>query len=299
MNHSAIEMNIVPRTSDIGNLEVRRALPFKDRRMVGPFIFWDQMGPGEFLQGQGMDVRPHPHIGLSTVSYLFEGSMDHKDSLGTDIRIHPGDVNLMTAGGGIVHSERTGRDVRQQPSRLFGIQSWLALPTASEEGDPAFQHVGKAELPKFSDKGLNGRVVLGEYQGLHSPVHQTWETLYLDLQLDEGERWTVPTDVEERALYAVSGSLSIEGQHFPAEQMVVLKPGAVVTLNAETPLRLMLLGGAVMDGPRYIWWNLVGSRKETLEAAAKRWKDGNFPAVPGDTKEFIPLPEMPRLADYP
>lgn len=299
MQPDPVEVLLIPRTSDIGNLEVRRALPSRERRLVGPFIFWDQMGPGEFLTGVGVDVRPHPHIGLSTVTYLFEGSMDHKDSLGNDIRIHPGEVNLMTAGRGIVHSERTGQDVRRAPSRLFGIQSWLAQPRDREDDQPSFDHAGKAELPVFEDGALQGRVILGQYEGAVSPVPLQWETLYLDVTLGDGARWTVPGNVEERALYAVSGAFELAGSQYPAGQLVVLRAGAEATLRAVGPLRLMVLGGAVLDGPRYIWWNFVSSTRERMEAAAARWRQGEFPPVPGDTEEFIPLPEMPRLAEYP
>ncbi len=286
-----VEMVIIPRTSDIGNFEVRRALPFKNRRMVGPFIFWDQMGPGEFITGQGVDVRPHPHIGLSTVTYLFDGTMDHKDSLGNDMRIVTGDVNLMTAGQGIVHSERTGADVRQNPSRLFGIQSWLAQPKSYEHGAPDFSHTDKNALPGFSDQGVEGRLILGGFHGLKSPVKTQWDTLYVDLHMEAGSKISIPKDTEERAVYVVSGTIEISGTVYDPEQMMVLRPGETVTVMAKTPVRMMLLGGAVMDGPRYIFWNFVASDKERLEEAKRDWKDGKFPKVPGDEKEFIPLPE--------
>ena len=207
----AVQMVIIPRTGDIGNFEVRRALPFREKRMVGPFIFWDQMGPGAFSAGQGLDVRPHPHCGLSTVTYLFEGSMDHRDSLGTSLRIQPGDVNLMTAGAGIVHSERSGADVRQAPSRLFGIQSWLAQPKTQEDGEPAFSHTPGAALPAFAEDGVAGRLILGAFGGLRSPVATQWESLYLDLALEPDARFEVPAEVEERALYLAAGEVEIAG----------------------------------------------------------------------------------------
>jgi redox-sensitive bicupin YhaK (pirin superfamily) len=285
-----VDMVIVPRTGDIGNFEVHRALPFREKQMVGPFIFWDQMGPGEFLTGQGVDVRPHPHIGLSTVTYLFEGNMDHKDSLGNDMRIKPGEVNLMTAGKGIVHSERTGMDIRQEPSTLFGIQSWMALPKSHEEIDPDFVHADKDKLPEFEEKGLRGRVILGDYEGVTSPVKTVWDTLYVDLIIDEGACITVPNTTEERALYVLGGKVEIGGIIYDPHQMMVLRPGDNVTIKAVDGVRVMILGGAVMDGPRHIWWNFVSSSKDRLEQAKQDWKDKKFPLVPGDEEEFIPLP---------
>lgn len=286
-----VELVIIPRASDIGGFEVRRALPFRSRRMVGPFIFWDQMGPGEFLTGRGIDVRPHPHIGLSTVTYLLDGSLDHKDSLGNDVRIVAGDVNLMTAGAGIVHSERTGPEVRRAPSRIFGIQSWLAQPAAHENGPPAFSHAGLGTLPRFEDVGISGRLILGEYQGLRSPVATQWPTLYLDLELRPGARLAIPRTTEERALYTLSGTIEIGGVQYEPQQMLVLRPGDEVTVRAHDAARLMVLGGATMDGPRFISWNFVSSSKERLAQAKADWKARRFPLVPGDDQEFIPLPE--------
>ena len=286
-----IEQVIVPRTHDIGGFEVRRALPFRDRRMVGPFIFWDQMGPGEFLTGQGVDVRPHPHIGLSTVTYLFEGSLDHKDSLGNDRRIVPGDINLMTAGAGIVHSERTGQDIRLNPSTLLGIQSWIAQPKEFENGAPDFLHVPKGELPVFEEGGITGRVLLGDFQGAKSPIKTQWDTLYVDICLEEGRVLTIPATTEERAVYAIAGKIEINHTVYDPEQMLILAPGDVVALKSLESTRLLVLGGAVMDGPRYIYWNFVSSSKERLEQAAEDWRESRFPKVPGDDQEFIPLPK--------
>lgn len=288
---SGIEMVILPRTHDIGGFEVRRALPFKDRRMVGPFIFWDQMGPGEFLSGQGVDVRPHPHIGLSTVTYLFGGSLDHKDSLGNDMRIMPGDVNLMTAGAGIVHSERTGQDIRQNPSHLFGIQSWIAQPQKYENGASGFIHSTEAELPVFDEKGVKGRVILGDYCGARSPVKTQWDTLYVDFNLERDAVINIPADTEERALYAVQGKIEINNSTYEAGRMLILAPGENVRVKALENTRLMALGGAAMDGPRYIYWNFVSSSKDRLEQAKEDWREGRFDKVPGDEEEFIPLPE--------
>jgi redox-sensitive bicupin YhaK (pirin superfamily) len=283
-------MTIIPRAGDIGGFTVYRALPFRDRRMVGPFIFWDQMGPGEFLSGHGIDVRPHPHIGLSTVTYLFEGSLDHKDSLGTDVRIAAGDVNLMTAGAGIVHSERTGQDVRQSPSRIFGIQSWLAQPLAHENGAPAFSHTGAGALPAFDDGGVSGRVILGEYAGLRAPVPLQWDTVYVDLRLRPGAKAAIPPMAEERALYTLHGTVSVDSDVCVPGRMIVLRPGTHITITAQEEARVMLLGGAAMDGPRYIYWNFVSSSRERLEQAKEDWRNRLFPSVPGDDAEFIPLP---------
>lgn len=286
-----VEMIIIPRTSDIGGFEVKRALPFRDRRMVGPFIFWDQMGPGEFLTGQGMDVRPHPHIGLSTVTYLLDGEIDHRDSLGSFQTIRPGDVNLMLAGQGIVHSERTGPEARRTGSRIFGIQSWLAQPLSTEHNAPAFMHTGHNDLPMFSDAGINGRVIMGAFEGQRSPVKAEWDTLYLDVRLAAGANLKIPAITEERALYALSGTIRIHDIAYEPMQMLVLQPGEDVVVAAEDDVCLMVLGGAVMDAPRFIYWNFVASSRERLEEAKADWKNQRFARVPGDESEFIPLPE--------
>jgi hypothetical protein len=287
---ASVEMVILPRTSDIGGFEVYRALPFKNKRMVGPFIFWDQMGPGEFVTGQGIDVRPHPHIGLSTVTYLFDGTLDHKDSLGNDMRITKGDINLMSAGRGITHSERTGHDIRQAPSNLFGIQSWLAQPLAKEESAPAFHHFTEKDLPHLQEKDITGQVMLGAFQGLKSPIPTDWDTLYVDLQLKNGATTSIPKLTEERAIYIMSGSLEIDGIKYPPQQMIILYPDKDITVKALGDTHFLLLGGAVMDGPRYIYWNFVSSSKDRLEQAKEDWTKGRFAKIPGDDEEFIPLP---------
>lgn len=281
---------VVPRTSDIGNFEVRRALPSREVRMVGPFVFFDQMGPGEFLTDQGLDVRPHPHIGLATVTYLFGGRVMHRDSLGTALPIEPGAMNLMTAGRGIAHSERTPPDDRVAPSRLFGIQAWVALPAAMEECAPAFSHHAAESLPVVAADGARVRVIAGEAYGVASPVPTASETLYADVALEPGARLPLDAVHEERAIYLVEGQLAIAGDRHDAGRLLVLRPGDRLTVEALTPCRLMLLGGAAMDGPRHIWWNFVSSRRERIEAAKADWKAGRFAAVPGDA-EFIPLPE--------
>ena len=291
--HHGVEMVILPRASDIGGFEVRRALPFRSKRMVGPFIFWDQMGPGEFLSGRGIDVRPHPHIGLTTVTYLLNGSIDHRDSLRNDLRIHAGDVNLMTAGAGIVHSERTGQDVRERPSSLFGVQSWLAQPRTQEEGDPGFARAPREDLPIFDEPGISGRLLLGEFLGVHSPVVTQWPALYVDVSMKPGAKLGIPATTEERAIYTLVGHIEIGGVRFPPQQMLILRPGDDVTVMALDDARLMILGGAVMDGPRYIYWNFVSSSQERLVQAKEDWRNRRFPIIPSDANDFIPLPDEP------
>lgn len=288
-----IDISIVPRTVDLGGFEVHRALPHKTRQMVGPFIFWDQMGPGSFAAGKGIDVRPHPHIGLSTVTYLFQGSMDHKDSLGNDIRIMPGDVNLMTAGNGIVHSERTGKDIRQREHRLAGIQSWLAQPCKDENGRPSFTNYPADTLPDFSDKGISGRVIIGEMEGVKSPVTPQWDTLYIAITLKSNCLFSLPDNTEERAIHLYSGELEVDNSLFAAPTMLVLRPQSRITVRSVTEVHMLVLGGAAIDGPRHIWWNFVSSSIDTIKEAASDWQNGLFAAIPRDNKEHIPLPDLP------
>lgn len=295
----AIETLIVPRAVDLGGMEVRRALPSTKRQMVGPFIFFDQMGPAEFLTDQGLDVRPHPHINLATVTYLFEGSLRHRDSLGTDREIKPGAVNWMNAGQGIVHSERTDETRRRNGQRLFGIQTWVALPEALEENAPEFIHHDAAELPVIDDGGLQARVIAGQAFGARSPLVTASETLYVDLQMAPGARLTIEPTVTERAIYTISGNIELEGSSFSPAQLLVLRPGECIDVRAVSAARIMLFGGEPMDGPRWIWWNFVSSRKERIEQAKEEWRQGRFDTVPGDEAEFIPLPEnngKPRKA---
>jgi len=286
----AIERVIVPRTSDIGGFSVRRALPSAQRRMVGPFIFLDHMGPAEFRSGQGIDVRPHPHIGLATVTYLFDGQIMHRDSLGSVAAITPGAVNWMTAGRGIAHSERTAPDHRVAGEPLHGLQCWVALPVSQEEGAPGFVHHGAHELPTESDEGRTIRVVAGTFLGLTSPVVPGWETLFADVALAAGAKLPLDAETEERAIYLVSGEVDIAGDRFEAGRLLVFKPGDHITVTALTPARLAVVGGAAMDGPRHIWWNFVSSRQDRIEQAKADWKAGRFDAVPGES-DFIPLPE--------
>jgi redox-sensitive bicupin YhaK (pirin superfamily) len=287
----AIEILIVPRAVDLGEMEVRRALPSKKRQMVGPFIFFDQMGPAEFLTDQGIDVRPHPHINLSTLTYLFEGEILHRDSLGTEKTIRPGAVNWMRAGRGIVHSERTSEERKRNGQRLFGIQTWMALPVDQEEVDPAFMHHGADALPVVDADGMRARLIAGRAFGVASPLKTASETLYADVQLDAGARLLIEPTYEERALYTISGTMEIAGDTFEPGQLLVLRPGDVITALARADARFILFGGAAMEGPRYIWWNFVSSRPERIEAAKEEWAKGRFDTVPGDEAEFIPLPD--------
>jgi len=295
----AIEMLIVPRAVDLGEMEVRRALPSLKRQMVGPFIFFDQMGPAEFLTDQGIDVRPHPHINLATVTYLFEGEILHRDSLGTEKSIEPGAVNWMRAGRGIVHSERTSPERKRSGQRLFGIQTWMALPEEQEESDPAFVHHGSGELPTVEADGITARLIAGEAFGARSPLRTPSETLYADMRLAAGARLPIEPTYEERALYTIAGEIEVAGDAFGPGQLLVLRPGDPITVRARTDARFMLFGGAPMGGPRYIWWNFVSSRPERIEQAKEEWAQGRFDTVPGDVEEFIPLPETrdkPRRA---
>ena len=288
----AIENLIIPRTTDLGGFSVRRALPTSRRRLVGPFIFFDRMGPAVLRADQALDVRPHPHIGLSTVTYLFDGEIRHRDSLGTEKVIEPGDINLMTAGRGIVHSERTPENLRGHPSSISGLQTWLALPDAKEEIDPAFAHTEKSALPLIDADGAKGRLVIGSFEGLTSPVKVYSDTLYADLSLDPGRSFPFAAGHEERAVYILSGALVVAGDRFEADQLLVFRPGDAITLTAgEKGCHLMLFGGGALASKRYIWWNFVSSSKERIEQAKEEWRTGRFDIVPGDEEEFIPLPE--------
>ena len=287
----AIEQIIVPRVRDLGGFEVRRALPSAQRQMVGPFIFFDQAGPAELLVGQGIDVRPHPHIGLATVTYLFDGGLMHRDSLGTELEIKPGELNLMTAGSGIVHSERTSTEARALGSRLFGIQAWAALPTSHEEGAPAFAHYDASALPRIAGEGKTVRVIMGTLYGESSPAVFPHDCFYAEARLGPGAVLPLDADHDERAVYVVSGEIDIAGQTFGPGRLLVFRPGDRISILATTNARLMLVGGEPMDGPRHIWWNFVSSSKDRIDAAKADWKAGRFAPVPTDNGEFIPLPK--------
>jgi len=286
----ALALVIVPRARDVGNFEVRRALPQARRRMVGPFIFLDQMGPAQMAPGTGMDVAPHPHIGLATVTYLFDGTIMHRDSEGHVQEILPGAMNLMTAGRGIAHSERTPDLPRKSGQRVGGMQSWVALPRALEETAPTFQHYAAENLPVVTDHGLTARVIAGDAFGKRSPVTTLSDWFYVDLILDAGKSAPLDPDYEERAIYIVSGAIEIAVETFEAPQLLVFRPGDRITIKAISPARMMLLGGATLEGKRYIWWNFVSSSRERIEQAKEDWAQGRFKPVPDET-ELTPLPE--------
>ncbi len=286
----AIETVIVPRARDLGDFEVRRALPAAQRQMIGPFIFFDQFGPTLLKSGAGMDVRPHPHIGLSTVSWLFDGVIQHKDSLGFDQPIRPGELNWMTAGKGIVHSERSPPAERLASSQLYGIQSWVALPKQHEETQPGFEHVAVTDLPVLSDRSCEVRVIAGSMFGAKSPVRTHSDLFYADVTLQAGGRISLPTEHVERGIYIAEGSLEVAGDMFEAGRLLVFYPKDPIVISSERGARFMMLGGEPMDGPRHIWWNFVSSSKERIDAAKDDWARARFQIVPGDEKDFIPLP---------
>jgi redox-sensitive bicupin YhaK (pirin superfamily) len=297
--HPALETLIVTRTREISDgFEVRRALPSMHRRMVGPFIFLDQMGPAVFQGGQGLDVRPHPHIGLATVTYLLQGEVLHRDGLGTVQSIRPGEVNWMTAGSGIAHSERTGPETRASGGALFGLQAWVALPKRHEEVAPSFIHHEAHTIPFMEGEGVRMHLIAGTLHGKRSPVKTFSEMFYADVALRAGARLTLPAEHEERALYLFEGTLEADGMVFGPGELLVFKPHADIVLKAPQAARMVLLGGEPMDGPRYIYWNFVSSSKERLEVAKADWREGRFAPVPQET-EFIPLPEEPTPVRYP
>ncbi len=276
---------------DVGGFPVRRALPSLHQRRVGPFVFFDHMGPVDLAPGAGLDVRPHPHIGLATVTYLFEGEILHRDSLGSEQVIVPGDVNWMTSGRGIVHSERTPAAARARGSRLHALQSWVALPLADEETEPGFYHHDSSTIPVKVEPGIVLRVIAGKAYALESPVRVFSPTLYVHARLEAGSELVVDGGHAERAVYAIEGDVDVGGALHSPGQLIVLRPGASATVRARTAASVMLLGGAPLDGPRHVWWNLVSSSNERIERAKTEWRERRFPPVPGDDVEFIPLPE--------
>lgn len=303
IDSDAIETLIIPRARDLGGFEVRRALPSTQRQMVGPFIFFDQMGPAEFITDGGIDVRPHPHIGLGTVTYLYQGEFEHRDSLGTHQMIYPGEVNWMVAGRGVTHSERTSAETRANRHNLFGIQTWIALPEDQEDMAPAFEHHEEAALPMLEDAGVQARLILGSAHGKASPVTMQSETFYLDVRLAPGASYPLPDDHEDRGIYVTEGAIDVAGQTFEAGRMMVFRPGDSISVRAgEKWARLMALGGATMNGRRYVWWNFVSSSRDRIEAAKEAWKaadwaNGPFRLPPGDDSEFIPItPELDRTS---
>jgi redox-sensitive bicupin YhaK (pirin superfamily) len=300
-DNPALDALIIPRARDLGGFEVRRALPAPQRQMVGPFIFFDQMGPAEFLSDQGIDVRPHPHIGLGTVTYLYQGEFEHRDSLGTHQMIYPGEVNWMLAGRGVTHSERTSPQTRKTKHGLFGVQTWIALPEDREDMAPDFEHHKSHALPEITDSGVTAKLILGNAYGAVSPVSMQSETFYLDVQLAPGAAFPLPDNHEDRGVYVIQGQVDVAGQTYSSGQMMVFRPGDSMSLRAG-PLgaRLMALGGATLNEQRYVWWNFVSSSKDKIHAAKEAWKaadwtNGPFQLPPGDTNEFIEIsPELDR-----
>ena len=308
---TAIDLVIVPRARNVGGIDVRRILPAQDRQMVGPFIFFDQIGPTEFLIGKGLNILPHPHIGVATLTYLFEGQMWHRDSLGTSVVINPGEVNFMIAGRGIVHSEREPDHDKEEKSKrsfvnsrrarigetrnmvreLFGVQAWLALPEDAEENAPEFVHYDMSDLPEIAADGKCVRVILGEVFGKRSPVEFPHPAFFAEAVLEHGEILTLDASFSERSAYVATGALEISGERFEQNRLLVFSAGERINLQALTRARVLLLGGEPMNGPRHIWWNFVSSSSDRLEVAREDWRRMRFGVVPGDEKDYIPLPD--------
>ena len=299
MDDELILQTLLPTTHDLGGFKVHRTLPHRERTTIGPFIFFDQMGPAKLAAGTGIDVRPHPHINLATVTYLFVGAIDHRDSLGTFATIEPGAVNLMTAGKGIAHSERSPAALRPGGPELSGIQTWIALPTAKEEMDPAFEQVAKDDLPLVEGDGVRARVVMGSLWGENSPVTCHSPTIYADIHLAPGGAMPIDPEADERALYVAEGEAALDGVPLQRSTLYVLRPGIRATLRSQTGGRIMLCGGAALDGPRHVFWNFVSSRRERINQAKEDWKAGRFALPPDDHDEYIPLPEVPMTVSYP
>jgi redox-sensitive bicupin YhaK (pirin superfamily) len=292
-----IETTIAPVTHDLGQFEVRRVLPNKARTMVGPFIFVDEFGPAQLDVGAGMDVRPHPHINLATVTWLFEGAIDHRDSLGTLATIRPGQVNLMTAGRGIVHSERSPPAERDGGARLYGMQTWLALPDGCEEIDPAFE--AQTGLPVVEESCAKATVIMGNLWGQRGPTTTHAETIYAEIVLAPGGALPIDAEADERAVMLVGGEASVDGQALAPYALAILAPGEAMRLASERGGRVMLLGGEAFATRRHVWWNFVSSSRERIDAARDDWRAGRFPKVPGDEIEFIPIPDQPKTVSYP
>ncbi|PKP89629.1 MAG: hypothetical protein CVT77_17420 [Alphaproteobacteria bacterium HGW-Alphaproteobacteria-16] len=299
MTDDLFTQTITPTTHDLGGFKVYRTLPSRPRTMVGPFIFFDQMGPAHLEVGTGIDVRPHPHINLATVTYLFAGAMDHRDSLGTFATIRPGAVNLMTAGTGIVHSERSPQNERDAGPELSGIQTWLALPERFEEVDPAFEHVAAADLPTIDSGKARARIIMGSLWGESAPTTTYAGTIYADIMLDADGSVPIDAEADERAIYLATGQASLDGMELEPQVLYVLKPGVTAKLYSRLGGRVMLCGGEAFATPRHVWWNFVSSSRDRIEQAKQDWKAGRFPTVPGDDKEFIPIPEVPKTVSYP
>jgi redox-sensitive bicupin YhaK (pirin superfamily) len=295
----AIFQTITPVTHDLGAFKVNRTLPARERTMVGPFIFVDEFGPARLPAGAGMDVRPHPHINLATVTYLFDGAIEHRDSIGSNAVIEPGAINLMTAGSGIVHSERSPGQIRAEGPSLYGMQTWIALPDGREEVDPAFDHVPAGELPLIEDSGAMARVLMGSLWGATAPTRCDSPTIYADIQLAAGGAIPVDPEAEERAVMLVGGDAALDGDPLELYTLYVLKPGHEARLSSGTGGRIMLMGGEAFSTRRYVFWNFVSSSRDRINAAKEDWRAMRFPLIPGDDEEYIPLPEVPKTVSYP
>jgi len=295
---TAFEQVITPVTHDLGDFKVNRTLPAKQRTMVGPFIFVDEFGPARLPAGRGMDVRPHPHINLATVTYLFEGAIEHRDSIGSRAVIEPGAINLMTAGSGIVHSERSPQHLRATGPSLYGMQTWLALPDGQEEIAPAFDHVAADNLPVIQEAGVHARVLMGTLWGATAATPQHSPTIYADIELTGG---SIPIEAEadERAVMLVAGEAELDGESLDLFTLYVLRPGHEARLSSATGSRVMLLGGQAFSTRRYVFWNFVSSSRERINQAKEDWKALRFALIPGDDEEYIPLPEVPLTVSYP
>ncbi len=299
MTDSPILETILPTSHDLGGFKVHRTLPARPRTMVGPFIFFDQMGPATLAVGTGIDVRPHPHINLATVTYLFAEAIDHRDSIGSFATIEPGAVNLMTAGSGIVHSERSPASARAAGPALSGIQTWLALPEADEEMAPAFEHVARADLPVIEGCGAQARIIMGSLWGATAPTTTYAQTIYADIRLDAGGSIPIDASTDERALYVAIGDASLDGMTLDPMTLYVLKPGTRATLRSASGAQVMLCGGEAFATPRHVWWNFVSSRRDRINQAKADWTAGRFPKVLGDEAEFIPIPAVPNTISHP
>jgi len=290
---------IVPVTHDLGAFKVHRTLPARERTMVGPFIFVDEFGPARLPAGQGMDVRPHPHINLATVTYLFDGAIEHRDSIGSHQVIEPGAINLMTAGKGIVHSERSPTAIRAAGPSLYGMQTWLALPDGKEEAEPAFDHVSAEGLPLIEDGAASARVLMGTLWGATAATPQHSPTIYADIELGAGGSIPIEAEADERAVMVVGGEAELDGAALDAFTLYVLRPGHAATLSSAGGGKVMLMGGGAFTTPRHVFWNFVSSSRDRINQAKEDWKAQRFPLIPGDDQEFIPLPEVPKTVSYP
>ena len=296
---TAVLQTITPVTHDLGAFKVNRTLPTRGRTMVGPFIFVDEFGPARLPAGQGMDVRPHPHINLATVTYLFDGAIEHRDSIGSHQVIEPGAINLMTAGRGIVHSERSPQGLRPDGPSLYGMQTWLALPDGQEEAEPAFDHVSASELPSIEDGSAKARVLMGTLWGATAATPQHSPTIYADIELGAGGVLPVEANADERAVMLVGGEAELDGERLDLYALYILRPEHAAKLSSRSSARLMLLGGQAFPTPRFVFWNFVSSSRDRINQAKEDWKALRFPLIPGDDQEFIPLPEVPMTVSYP